>query len=71
LTCEYISAVLGNGNEYFGLSSRLQASGSPVWLPHNLFDQLLLELRENSRDPDYHKVNFLLEDEFIIVYHIQ
>ena len=57
LTCEYISAVLGNGKEFFGLSSGLHASSMPVWLPHNLIDQLLLELRENSHDPDYHKVS--------------
>ena len=57
LTIEYISAVLGNGKEFFGLSSGLHASSMPAWLPHNLIDQLLLELRDNSHDPDYHKVS--------------
>jgi hypothetical protein len=60
LTCEYISAMLGNGPEFFGLSGGLHATSTPVWLPHNLIDQLLLELRENSQEPDYHKVNLLV-----------
>ena len=59
LTCEYISAVLGNGREYFGLTTSLHAAAPPVWLPHNLIDQLLLELREKSQDSAYHQVKFL------------
>jgi hypothetical protein len=58
LTCEYISAVLGNGQEYFGLTTSLHGSAPPVWLPHNLIDQLLLELREKSQDSAYHKVTY-------------
>jgi len=55
LTCEYIAAVRGHGKEYFGLDSSLLPTSSPVWLPHNLIDQLLLELRENKHDPSYEK----------------
>lgn len=71
LTCEYVSAVLGHGKEYFGINAGLHGSGSPVWLPHNLIDQLLLELRENSQDPAYHKlyleVNKVVENYLNIV----
>ena len=59
LACEYINAVQGDGTKFFGLSVPLNATSSPVWLPHNLFDQLLLELKENRHDPVYHKVSEL------------
>ena len=56
LACEYIAAVLGTGTEYFGLPNAVHATCAPVWLPHNTIDQLLLELKEHSEDPIYHKV---------------
>lgn len=56
LTTEYIEAALGNGKEYFGLENALHATSSPMWLPFNLFDQLLLELKEHADDPVYKKV---------------
>ena len=56
LACEYIAAVLGTGTEYFGLPNAVHATSAPVWLPHNTIDQLLLELKEHSDDPLYHKV---------------
>ena len=56
LAIEYISAVLGTGKEYFGLSNAVHATCAPVWLPHNTIDQLLLELKEHSDEPIYHKV---------------
>ena len=61
LTNEYISAVLGTGTEYFGLPNAIAVTSSPVWLPHNTIDQLLLELREHSDDPVYHKVIILCQ----------
>merc|ERR1712203_1197412 len=48
LAVEYIEAALGNGKEYFGFSNALHATSAPIWLPFNLFDQLLLELKEHS-----------------------
>ena len=35
--------------EHFGLSHALNAHKPPVWLPHNLFDQLLMELGDAAR----------------------
>ena len=46
---------LGNGKEYFGFSNALHATSAPIWLPFNLFDQLLLELKEHSDEPLYQK----------------
>ena len=57
ISCEYIEAALGNGKEYFGLETALHATSPPVWLPFNLFDQLLLELKEHSNQTIYEKVN--------------
>ena len=57
ISCEYIEAALGNGKEYFGLETALHATSPPVWLPFNLFDQLLLELKEHSNQTIYDKVN--------------
>ena len=56
VACEYIEAVQGNGKEYFGLKTALHTTSPPVWLPFNLFDQLLLELKEHSDEPIYQKV---------------
>eukprot|EP00095_Tigriopus_kingsejongensis_P000570 snap_masked-scaffold372_size192401-processed-gene-0.15 protein:Tk00570 transcript:snap_masked-scaffold372_size192401-processed-gene-0.15-mRNA-1 annotation:"nuclear pore complex protein nup160-like protein" len=72
LALEYISAVLGVGKEYFGLKESLNAHGSPVWLPYDILDQLLLELQEySSHDPVYkkqfHDLNQKLDDYFGIV----
>jgi len=55
VACEYIEAVQGNGKEYFGLKTALHTTSPPVWLPFNLFDQLLLELKEHSDEPIYQK----------------
>ena len=57
LAIEYISAVLGTGTEYFALPNALHATSPPDWLPHNTIDVLLLELRDHSDDPVYHKVS--------------
>lgn len=55
IAIEYIEAALGNGKDYFGFTNALHATSSPIWLPFNLFDQLLLELKEHSEDPLYQK----------------
>ena len=59
VACEYIEAVQGNGKEYFGLKTALHTTSPPVWLPFNLFDQLLLELKDHSDEPIYQKVLYL------------
>ena len=59
VACEYIEAVQGNGKEYFGLKAALHTTSPPVWLPFNLFDQLLLELKDHSDEPIYQKVLYL------------
>ena len=64
LASEYIDAVLGTGTEYFGLPNSLHATSAPVWLPHNTIDQLLLELRDHSDDPVYHKVIYMMPIKF-------
>ena len=69
LACEYIAAVLGTGTEYFGLPNAVHATCAPVWLPHNTIDQLLLELKEHSEDPIYHKVR--MRDIKLTLYDIQ
>ena len=58
LAVEFIEAALGNGKEYYGLTDALHATAPPIWLPFNLFDQLLLELKDhagNGQDPLYQK----------------
>ena len=60
IACEYIEAALGNGKEYFGFKTALHATSPSVWLPFNLFDQLLLELKEHSDQPIYKKVCYLI-----------
>ena len=60
IACEYIEAALGNGKEYFGFKTALHATAPSVWLPFNLFDQLLLELKEHSDQPIYKKVCYLI-----------
>ncbi len=67
LAVEYISAVLGDGKEYFGLSSSLNAHSSPVWLPVNAIEQLLMELRLNADvDVVYSKVQYLAQTFFVL-----
>ncbi|XP_034947135.1 nuclear pore complex protein Nup160 homolog [Chelonus insularis] len=54
LAVDYINAVLGDGKEYFGLTTPLHPSGSAVWLPLNTLEVLLLELENASiEDPLY------------------
>jgi nuclear pore complex protein Nup160 len=53
---EYLEAALGNGKEYFGLANAVHATSAPIWLPHNLFDQLLLELKEHIDEAPYKKL---------------
>lgn len=61
LALEYINAVLGEGKEYFGLESSFVAFGTPVWMPLNTIELLLLELKHASdEDPAYMKVYFIL-----------
>lgn len=55
LAVEYIEAALGNGKEYFGFNHALHTTAPSIWLPFNLFDQLLLELKEHSEDVLYQK----------------
>ena len=57
LTCEYLEALLGNGKEYFGLSSAVNATAPPVWAPINAIQQVVAEL-ENvaSANEAYAKV---------------
>ena len=56
LAVEYVEAALGNGREYFGFANALHANSSPIWLPFNLFDQLMLELKDHIDDPICKKV---------------
>ena len=58
---EYIAAALGKGKEYFGFTSAIHATAPPVWLPFNLFDQLMLELQGHISNPHFKKVNFKTE----------
>ena len=55
LACEFISAVLGTGKEYFGLESSLNPQNAPVWLPYNTIDTILLELRDHQHDDRVYK----------------
>lgn len=48
---EYIEAALGNGCQYFGFANALHAHSTPIWLPFNLFDQLMLELKDHIDNP--------------------
>eukprot|EP00096_Caligus_rogercresseyi_P011692 TRINITY_DN4693_c0_g1_i1.p1 TRINITY_DN4693_c0_g1~~TRINITY_DN4693_c0_g1_i1.p1 ORF type:complete len:726 (-),score=219.36 TRINITY_DN4693_c0_g1_i1:66-2243(-) len=50
LAVEYINAVLGQGKEYFGLETMLEANNPPVWLPYTALDHLLAELRDHSSE---------------------
>lgn len=62
LASEYLSAVMGTGKEYFGLPNAVHATSPPIWLPHNLFDQLLLELKEHRNDQTYNKLYLEVND---------
>ena len=51
----FFKFVSGNGKEYYGFTNALHATSAPIWLPFNLFDQLLLELKEHSDEHLYQK----------------
>ncbi len=57
LACEFISAILGEGKEYFGLQTSLNANAPPVWLPINTLDQVIMELTFHKANPHYEKVS--------------
>ncbi len=58
LAVEYLSAALGDGKEYFGLPSALNANSPPVWVPVTAIEQLSMELEINQNtDPIYKKVH--------------
>ncbi len=58
LAVEYLSAALGDGKEYFGLSTSLNANSPPVWVPVTAVEQLMMELELNQNvDPLYKKVS--------------
>ena len=63
---EFIEAALGNGCEYFGFANALHAQSAPIWLPFNLFDQLMLELKDHIDNPvckkHYLKINQTLDN---------
>ena len=53
-----MDAVLGKGKECFGFTTDpLEIKASPVWLPYNVLDRLLLELDNNSNDSTYGNVS--------------
>jgi hypothetical protein len=47
---EYIKAILGNGQEFFGLETPLLAITPSVYLPFNTLEILILELEYASKD---------------------
>ncbi|XP_077499915.1 nuclear pore complex protein Nup160 [Amblyomma americanum] len=68
VSVEYIDAVLGNGKEYFGLSTALHASSPPVWLPHTTFDRLLVVLKSMPQTESQHqKLSHKLRDYFKVL----
>lgn len=70
LAKEYIWAVLGHGKEYFGLENSLLATASPMWLPFQTLDLLLLELKESSeKDSEYKQLHAELKD--MVDYYLQ
>lgn len=56
LVLEYIDAVMGKGNEYFGMKSVLHPNAPPVWLPYTAIDHLLEALSEQGSDPGCHEL---------------
>lgn len=68
LSVEYIDAVLGNGKEYFGLSTALHGTSPPVWLPHTTFDRLLVVLKSTPQMENQHqKLSQKLRDYFKVL----
>ena len=53
---QYITAVMGDGAEYFGLSGGLTPTSPPAWVPWTVLDRLVLELRENREHPGVRNV---------------
>ncbi|XP_050491820.1 nuclear pore complex protein Nup160 homolog isoform X1 [Bombus huntii] len=53
LGVEYINAVMGDGKENFGLKTHLTSVTTPVWLPLNILEVLLYELKEVKENPTF------------------
>ena len=56
IAIQYITAVMGDGAEYFGLSGGLTPTSPPAWVPWTVLDRLVLELRENREHPGVRNV---------------
>lgn len=56
LGVEYINAVMGDGKENFGLKTHLTSVTTPVWLPLNILEVLLYELKEVKENPTFSEV---------------
>ncbi|KAK2174344.1 hypothetical protein NP493_810g00006 [Ridgeia piscesae] len=65
LVIEYIDAILGNGNEYFGLQTSLRCGAPAVWLPYLYIDQLLTALSVQS-DKFYAQVCILVTQSHLV-----
>uniref|UniRef100_A0A8C8SMP3 Nucleoporin 160 n=1 Tax=Pelusios castaneus TaxID=367368 RepID=A0A8C8SMP3_9SAUR len=66
LVLEYVDALLGKGNEHFGIERPLSSIAPVVWLPYSAIDQLLQALGENMTNHHsivlYQKVHDKLEE---------
>jgi nuclear pore complex protein Nup160 len=72
LAVDYLEAALGNGKEYFGFKNAIHANSTPVWLPFNLLDQVLLALKEHQDEAPlyenhYFKLNQALDNYLNVV----
>ncbi|CAN8010772.1 unnamed protein product [Ixodes pacificus] len=55
LAVEYVDATLRMGKEYFGLPNALHSTAPPVWLPHAVFDRLLVLLKTSGKMEEQHR----------------
>ncbi|XP_071489646.1 nuclear pore complex protein Nup160-like [Diadema antillarum] len=60
LAIEFIDALLGKGEEYFGLKDPLRSTAPSVWMPYQQMDHLLTALKETKNKPELIQLHTIL-----------